>query len=83
MVRDLSFINDLPLSQQLALLNGPALKPPPGVTPNLAHPPNHNEVGYGVLISSAVICTLLVSLRLYSRMFYHRKFDLEDSKCVT
>jgi hypothetical protein len=82
MVQDLSFVNDLPMSQQLALLNGPAL-PPPGVTPDLANPPNLNGVGYGVLISSVVICTILVSLRLYSRLFYHIKFDVEDSKCVT
>jgi hypothetical protein len=77
-MKDLSFINALPLAQQQALLNGPALKPPPGIKSNFTDPPNLNEVGYGVIVSSAIICGSLVILRLYSRCFYHKKIDVED-----
>ncbi|KAF2826717.1 hypothetical protein CC86DRAFT_237099, partial [Ophiobolus disseminans] len=72
----------LPLDEQLKLLNGPALKAPPGTTSNLVNPPNLNGVACSVMLSSAIICTLLVSLRLYSRIFYHKKFHLEDLAAV-
>lgn len=79
-MKDLSFINALPLAQQQALLNGPALSPPFGVKPNFTDPLNLNRVGYGVIISSAIICGLLVSLRIYSRWFYHKTLHIEDGK---
>ena len=77
-MQDLYFINALPLPQQRALLNGPAATPPPNVKPNLTNPPNLNGVGYGVILSSAIICGSLVVLRVYSRLFYHKKIDIED-----
>jgi hypothetical protein len=79
-MKDLSFINALPPAQRNALLNGPTIKPPPGIESNFAHPPNRNELGYGVVIFTGVFCTLLVVLRLYSRVFYHKKVVFEDGQ---
>jgi hypothetical protein len=77
-MKDLSFINALPPAQKNALLNGPVIKAPTGVISNLEHPPNRNDIGYGVVIFTGVFCTLLVALRLYSRICYHKKVVLED-----
>lgn len=77
-MKDLSLFHTLSAAEQSALLEGPAMTPPPGVIPNLTNPPNQNDLGYGVTITVAVISGLLVLLRVYVRAFYHKKLEIED-----
>ncbi|ORX94598.1 hypothetical protein BCR34DRAFT_499162 [Clohesyomyces aquaticus] len=77
-MRDLSFINALPPAQRAALLNGPAMKAPTGVLSNFEHPPNGNDIGIAVVIFSGIFCSFIVSLRLYSRVLYHKEVVVED-----
>ena len=79
-MKDLSFINALPAAQRQAILDGPAMVPPPGVIPNFDHPPNKDGWGYGIASTAAVLCTLFVILRVYSRVFYHKKLAIEDGR---
>lgn len=79
-MKDLSYINALPRAMQEKILNGPALKPPPGVLPQFDDPPNLNSVGYGVVVTCAILAGTLVIARLYARAFYHKKIEFEDCK---
>jgi hypothetical protein len=75
---DMTWLLQLPPVKQQAYFDGPALKPPLGVKPNFAHPPNHDQLGFGILISVSIIATVLVIFQMYSRIFYHKKFAIED-----
>lgn len=77
---DMTWLLRLPPAQQQVYFQGPALKPPPGVKPNFTDPPNQNVMGYIILIICAVIVAVLVTLQLYSRIFYHKKFAIEDGE---
>jgi hypothetical protein len=55
-------------------------RPPPGVTPNFAHPESR---GYRItltLIVCLVLCTGVVLLRLYTRYFITRMVGADDCK---
>jgi hypothetical protein len=75
---DLSWIQDLPPKLRLKLLKGPALPAPDGYESHLNNPPNRNELGYIVLVLVSVFATLLVTLRLYSRVFIQKMINVED-----
>lgn len=77
---DMTWLLLLPAAKQQAYFEGPALKPPPGVLPDFAHPPNRDPLGFGLLISVSVIAATLVAAQMYSRIFYHKKFAIEDCK---
>jgi hypothetical protein len=56
------------------------VSPPPGVTPNFAHPESR---GYRItltLIVCLVLCTGVVLLRLYTRYFITRMVGADDCK---
>lgn len=62
-------------------LNGPALAPPPGVTPNFANPEN-------ILVVLVVVCTLCIFIstlvfwiRVYARLYIFRETEWED--CIS
>ncbi|CAI6340857.1 unnamed protein product [Periconia digitata] len=74
---DLSAINALPPAVQQRLFEGPALASPDGIS-QFSNPPNWNSLGYGVAITGIVTVGVLVSVQIYSRLRYHRKFGLED-----
>jgi hypothetical protein len=78
-MKDLPWFNELSASEQKALLEGPAMTPPLGIS-NLVDPPNKNSLTFGISIASAVLCTLLVLLRVYSRVTYHKKLAIEDGE---
>ncbi len=71
------FAQLMPEKQQ-ALLDGPALAPPPGATPNLTSPSNGNSLVLVVTILCLSVVSLLVRIRAYSRIFGLRKIRLED-----
>lgn len=58
-----------PTPEQLqALLNGPALKPPPGVVPNFIDPPNLYDTAIAVQIVTLVLSTVAVAMRIYTKV---------------
>lgn len=76
----LSQISSLPPGQQEAILNGPALKPPPGVLPNLLDPPNENHMVSSVTIVCTVAVTCAVILRFVLEVFIMKKFRIPDGE---
>lgn len=81
-MKDLSLINALPPAQRQAILDGPAMKPPSGLS-HFDDPTNKNALGYGIIIAATVLCTLLVIVRLYSKAFYHKTMNVEDGKSAS
>ena len=71
-------LRNLTPAQRQEALEGPALRPPLGILPNLVDPPNQNELGYGLLYSCAAICAIVVAVRLYAKLFRTKKMDIED-----
>ncbi|KAH9885698.1 hypothetical protein F4778DRAFT_500096 [Xylariomycetidae sp. FL2044] len=74
----LDHFNQLSPEQQEMVLNGPALEPPPGVTSNLEHPPNRNDLAQ---ITNALCLTatcLVALLRVYAKVFCIKKVHMED-----
>lgn len=63
-----------------AILNGPAMAPPPGETSNFSNPPNENPMAIGVLVTMIVISTICVLVRLYARCYLLRKIQAEESE---
>ncbi|KAI1827654.1 hypothetical protein F4861DRAFT_492070 [Xylaria intraflava] len=61
-----------------ALLNGPALAPPPGVIPRLVNPPSHRTATFATAIASLVVATLVIMMRLYTRVSVVRKISIAD-----
>ncbi|GAW21085.1 hypothetical protein ANO14919_105980 [Xylariales sp. No.14919] len=67
-----------PLQIPDAVLNGPSMKPPPGVVPNFEHPWNLNSIA---LLTNALCLTatiLACSMRAYVKLFCARRAELED-----
>lgn len=58
-------------------LDGPALAPPAGVTPNLVNPANDNDLVGGVAIFCLVVVTIMVLMRCYTR-YEMKRFLIED-----
>ncbi|KAI0465885.1 hypothetical protein F4859DRAFT_499545 [Xylaria cf. heliscus] len=64
-------------SNLTAILEGPALDPPPGVIPNFSNPGGSHSLGYAVCILTGALATLAVLLRLGSR-YAMKKIQIED-----
>lgn len=62
------------------MLDKPALKPPPGVLPNLEDPPSHRALSLVTLILCLIITTSMTFMRLYVKVVNVRKLHLEDCK---
>lgn len=75
------FFSLLSPQQQRQFYQGPAMTPPDGVVPNFDNPPNKDTMGYGVIIASAVLSTLAVAARLYSRLFVGKMASLRLEDC--
>lgn len=57
-----------------------AIKPPLGVTPNFENPESRAREVVAVLIGMLTLTTLIVSLRVYTRLYVSRAFGIDDSK---
>ncbi|KAI1276491.1 hypothetical protein F5Y07DRAFT_389242 [Xylaria sp. FL0933] len=75
-------ISSLPPEQQEAILNGPALPPPPGVVPNFANPPNQNAIAHATLAISLTLTTIASLIRFCARVFVIKATRLEDYLAV-
>jgi hypothetical protein len=68
----------LPAVWQKAILNGPALRPPPGVQPNFSTPENQNSLGLALIIMCAVVSTVMTGIRLYAKLTSQKRLGIED-----
>lgn len=59
-------------------LDGPALAPPDGVTPDFSRPENKNGLAIFVLTLCAAVATICLLLRAYARVYLLRKVGLEE-----
>ena len=62
------------------LLNGPAGKPPEGVTPNFADQANLETTTIDILTVGMALTTLAVAIRMYTKSFLIRSLTYEDCK---
>lgn len=63
-------------SQIDAILDRPALAPPPGVVPNFANPDNLSQPELAVL--QLVVATVVVGMRVYTKLGVVRNMLAED-----
>jgi hypothetical protein len=68
----------LPAVWQKAILNGPALQPPPGVQPNFINPENQNSLGLALIVMCAVVSTVMTGTRLYAKLIGQKRLGIED-----
>ncbi|KAJ2985762.1 hypothetical protein NUW58_g5360 [Xylaria curta] len=61
-----------------ALLDGPALAPPPGVIPQLDNPPSYRTATTVIPIVAITVTTLSLAMRTYTKVSILRKVDLGD-----
>ncbi|KAI0150509.1 hypothetical protein GGR57DRAFT_184992 [Xylariaceae sp. FL1272] len=71
-------LSSLTPDQQEALLNGPALTPPVGITPNFDHPPNQNWIGIFAVVVCLLATVVAASLRAYAKILFMKKVRIED-----
>ncbi|KAI1414128.1 hypothetical protein F5Y13DRAFT_179104 [Hypoxylon sp. FL1857] len=72
----------LPHDQQQAALDGPALAPPPGVTPQFDNPPNNNGLAHGVIAACVTVATVCLLIRGYARLVLFKQLKPEDYMIV-
>ncbi|EYE93879.1 uncharacterized protein EURHEDRAFT_459029 [Aspergillus ruber CBS 135680] len=65
-----------------ALLNAPALEPPPDVTPMFDSPTNRNDHAWGITTVCMLVATLCLCLRWYVRIWLDRKVRVEDVMAI-
>lgn len=70
--------SNIPADELAAFLEGPALPPPDGVTPNFVHPENRNGVVYFICIFAMVISTILLAARFYAQLVVSKQRHLVD-----
>ena len=68
------------LSSQAGSADLPAGKPPPGVTPNFAHPYTDGPVLVGVGGAFTALALFFVSARIHTKLRFVRKWSPDDSK---
>lgn len=68
----------LPPEEQQAILNGPAVPPPDNVVPNFTNPQSQNTAPRVILGFCLAVNTILVGLRVYSRLFIVKKTTYAD-----
>ncbi|KAI0188221.1 hypothetical protein EV127DRAFT_368553 [Xylaria flabelliformis] len=64
--------------QQQAILDGPGLAPPPGITPNFENPPNQNLMVLAVLSVALSVATTSVLIRIWAKVVCVGRTRLED-----
>ncbi|KAI0378117.1 hypothetical protein F5Y04DRAFT_262452 [Hypomontagnella monticulosa] len=69
----------IPPDQLEEFLEGPALPPPEGVTPNFKNPENQNGPALFLCIFAIVVSTIVLMGRFYVRLFYAKKLHFIDA----
>ncbi|KAI0860612.1 hypothetical protein F4860DRAFT_198925 [Xylaria cubensis] len=78
-IAQLAMVQEYSSDQQEALLNGPALAPPPGHTPNFVNPPNLSVLTRGVIGLSFGICSILILGRICVTLESRKRLYLSDT----
>lgn len=65
-----------------ALLDGPALAPPPGVIPRIENPRSLIATGWGVSVACIVVATAAILLRVFTKTRIIRQVNLADCSCL-
>ncbi|KAI1746006.1 hypothetical protein F4680DRAFT_400001 [Xylaria scruposa] len=60
------------------ILEGPALAPPPGLTPEFDNPPSRNVFAYAIVAVTIPLSSIFFLFRLYSRLFCVKRLKPED-----
>lgn len=82
-MEDLTQIHNLPQAEQDAILAGPALALPPGISePRFDNPPNGDALAYTAVTLCLVLSTLAVFIRFYAKCIRVKKITVEESKCT-
>ena len=70
----------MPLDPKLReqILNSPAAKPPPGVTPNFVDPHNLEYLTYGLTAFFILLVTSSVGIRLFTKWKIVKNLVIED-----
>ncbi|KAI1333603.1 hypothetical protein F5Y15DRAFT_340926 [Xylariaceae sp. FL0016] len=71
-------LHTLPEAVQQAVLNGPALTPPPGVTPVFGDPPSRNAFGLAVATICLSLSTMALGMAGYAKIRFVKNVHLED-----
>ena len=71
---------NITLAELEALLNGPAVKPPPGVLSNFDNPPNQDTVALTIGNLLIIFASLAVLIRIYTRRVLLRSVGCDDCK---
>ncbi|KAJ2997595.1 hypothetical protein NUW58_g609 [Xylaria curta] len=80
---DLTQIHTLPQAEQDAILNGPALPLPPGITESrFDDPPNGDALAYTAVTLCLVASSLAVIVRFYAKCIRARKIQIEECLMV-
>ncbi|KAI1074443.1 hypothetical protein F5B20DRAFT_563736 [Whalleya microplaca] len=74
----MSDLSSLSPNELEAALNGPALQPPPGITPDFDNPPNRNAAALAAIIVCLTLPTISAILYTYGRVFYVKIFHVSD-----
>ena len=77
-MKSLDSISSLPPIDLEKWLHGPALTPPQGEVPSFDSPSNKNHLAQIILTTGLVLSTFVVLIRVYSRLFCMKKFEVED-----
>lgn len=72
--------NSIMSTTTLDLSKVPASDPPPGVTANFESPENQNYQIYSINIALCLTGTVVLLLRLYTRMFLQKTIAIDDCK---
>lgn len=64
--------------RQREILNGPAMRPPPGGMSHFERPPDKTALAVSIIISAVSLNALLLTLRVTARVRFQRKVDIED-----
>ncbi len=70
----------LSLDEQDSILSGPALPAPGSEVSNLKNPPNKETLGLVVIAVCLILSTVVLYIRVHTKVFYERKFRIEDCK---
>ncbi|RYO93912.1 hypothetical protein DL764_007909 [Monosporascus ibericus] len=68
----------LPPAEQESILNGPALVAPDNEVSDLQNPPNENDFGIAFTVICLVVSTLVLYIRIHTKLFFERTFRIED-----
>ncbi|KAI1741634.1 hypothetical protein F4680DRAFT_446639 [Xylaria scruposa] len=74
---DLDF-SHLSMDDLQKALEGPALSPPEGVSPNFEHPPNQNGVAVVGLLVCLVLASVFLIIRIYVKFFKVKRLHIGD-----